>query len=287
MIRKIKKAILPVAGLGTRTLPTSKSVPKELFPILNKPVIQYLVEEVVSAGIEEIIMVISPEKEILKKYFSRDQELEKIIEQKGKSPLLKDLNHLIKKIKFSFCYQEFPHGDGHAILCAEDFIEDEAVAVLFGDDLVLHEKSGLQQLMEIYEKVGDNVLALTEISNKDSEKYGMVGYQKNKSSILEIKQLVEKPKPENSPSNMAIIGKYIISANVIKNLKKAKSSHGGEIRLIDGLSESLKNSQEKIYGCPIKGERFDTGNFEGLLEANIGYALKSAHFKKIVNKAIK
>lgn len=269
----VKKAILPVAGLGTRTLPASKSIPKEMFPILAKPVIQYLVEEAIGAGIDEIIFVISKEKELIRNYFTRDEALEKIIEAKGRASALTDLNAIIDKIKIKFCYQNEPRGDGHAIMCAKEHINGEACAILFGDDLIQNQKGGLQQLMENFKHYQSSMVAVTKIEPKESEKYGIINISEKIDNCYRVKDMVEKPNATNAPSNLAIIGKYIITPPIIEYLSQAESSHGEEIRLIDGFIRALNSKKEEIIACELKGRRYDTGNIEGLLQANIGYAL--------------
>lgn len=281
---KITKAVLPVAGLGTRTLPASKSVPKEMFPLLNKPVIQYLVEEALEADIREIIFVISKDKEVIRHYFQGHDGLEALLSRKGKSNALGELNRLLKKLRFHFCYQNEPLGDGQAILAAQDFLNDqEACAVLFGDDLILNKVGGLKQLLKHYSHCRSSVVAVTEISPKESNKYGIaipkMNIKKNDiGSCFEVGSMVEKPLVP--PALFGIIGKYIITPTVIKNLKHARGSHDQEIRLIDGLITTLRSGEEKIFACALQGERYDTGNIIGLLKANMAYALRDEHFQE-------
>ena len=184
---QIKKAVLPVAGLGTRTLPASKAIPKEMFPIVNKPVIQYLVEEAVSAGIEEIIMVISKDKEIIKEHFAENLELEKLLEQKGRTKELEAIRKLKNLAKITYVYQNEPRGDGHAILCAEEFINDEPIAILFGDDIVDNEKSALSQLIDVYENKKTSVIAVTKVPEENISAYGVIEPIISDSNVHEVK----------------------------------------------------------------------------------------------------
>lgn len=285
---QISKAILPVAGLGTRTLPASKSIPKEMFPLLHKPVIQYLVEEALEADIKEIIFVINKDKEVIRHYFQGHDGLEALLSLKGKSNnALGELNRLLKKLRFHFCYQNEPLGDGHAILAAQPFLNDqEGCAVLFGDDLILNKVGGLKQLRKHHSRCRASVVAVTEIHPKESDKYGIVIPKTNTKkdgagSCFEVVDMVEKPL--TPPSLFGIIGKYIITPAVIKNLKQANSSHGQEIRLIDGLIATLRSGEEKVFACSLQGERYDTGNIGGLLKANLAYALHDPQLQQEIS----
>lgn len=266
MIQKVKKAVIPVAGLGTRFLPATKAIPKELLPIIDKPVIQYIVEEAIKSGIKEIIFVVSPEKKaLIKKHFSRNEFLENRLRKQGKQNLLEKLESTNNLAKFSFVIQKEPHGDGHAILCAKEKIKNEPFAVLFGDDIIDSKTPALSQLLKIYEKKHCSVICLEKIDKKDSKKYGVILPASKKGNVYEIKSLVEKPSPEKAPSNLGIIGKYIVTPACLKILEKAKKGSDGELRLINGFQELIKT--QKIFGVCVKGKRFDTGDKDGFIKA--------------------
>ena len=267
----IKKAIIPMGGLGTRFLPATKIVPKELFPILNKPVIQYLVEELIDAGVNDIVFVISKEKESIREHFSPNQKLESILEERGKDDILGGIKKIANLANFSYVEQSEPLGDGHAILCAKDEIGNEPCVVIFGDTFVDAEISMTKQMIEVYEQHESSVISVMKIPKKDTKSYGIVA-PKKEGKVFEIADLIEKPEPEKSPSNLAIIGSYIITASIFEELEKNPSGVDGEIRLIDGFN--LLKEKEKIFGCEIQGEWLDTGTVFGWLKANIHMALK-------------
>jgi len=261
---KIRKAVLPVAGLGTRFLPATKVVPKELLPIVDKPVIQYLVEEAVQSGIEEIIFVITEEKELIREHFSPQPKLEKILKERGKTEALKKILPIQKMAKFKYVYQDFPHGDGHAVLCAEKLVGNEPFLVLFGDDIVKNKVPAGKQLMSHFK--GEPIIAVQKVPMESVSSYGIINPGKKTGRLYEVKGLIEKPKPKEAPSNLGIIGKYVCPPEIFKALKKAEASRDNEIRLIDGFIELSKT--KKIWACEIEGVRFDTGNPKGLAEAN-------------------
>lgn len=272
MAFKIHKAVFPAAGFGTRFLPVTKSQPKEMLPIVDKPVIQYLVEEAVASGIKEIIIITGRGKRSIEDHFDYSFELEHTLVEKGKHSLLKEVRSISNLAKFIYVRQPMPLGDGHAILCAKEILGNEPFAVLFGDDIVDGPKPALQQLIDVYQKTGSSVVALEKVDPKETENYGIIQAAWSKGRLHEIEALIEKPKPSKAPSNLGIIGKYVVTPEIIKALEKSKPSHGGEIRLIDGLNE-LKKTQ-KIFGYQIEGNRYDTGTKLGLLTASINFALK-------------
>lgn len=271
-MKKIRKAVFPAAGFGTRFLPVTKSQPKEMLPIVDKPVIQYLVEEAVASGIEEIIIVTGRGKRAIEDHFDYSFELEHTLVEKGKSELLKEVRHIAELAKFVYIRQPMPLGDGHAVLCAKELVGNEPFAILFGDDIVDHTTPALQQLINAYNETGCSTVALQKVQSNETGQYGIIQAKNTQGRLHEIKTMVEKPKPEAAPSNLAIIGKYIVTPEIISALEKSKPSHGGEIRLIDGLMELQK--KQKIYGYEIMGKRYDTGNKLGLIEATIDFALK-------------
>ncbi len=275
-MKKIRKAVFPAAGFGTRFLPVTKSQPKEMLPIVDKPVIQYLVEEAVASGIEEIIIVTGRGKRSIEDHFDYSFELEHTLVEKGKHELLKEVQDIAKLATFVYVRQPMPLGDGHAVLCAKDIIGDEPFAIMFGDDIVDGPKPALKQLIEAYEKTESSVIALEKIDQKDTEKYGIADPETEIDTgdglLKQLKGFVEKPKPEQAPSNLGIIGKYVVTPEIINALESAAPSKDGEIRLIDGFMQ-LQQTQ-KIYGYEIQGKRYDTGHKLGLIEATIDFALK-------------
>lgn len=269
---KIRRAVFPAAGFGTRFLPATKSQPKEMLPIVDKPVIQYLVEEAVASGIEEIIIVTGRGKRAIEDHFDFSFELEHTLVEKGKHSLLKEVRQVSKLAKFVYVRQPMPLGDGHAILCAKEVVGNEPFAILFGDDIVDNKVPALKQLLDIYKKTGSSVLALEKIDKKDTESYGIIKSGKSQGRLHKVEGLVEKPKPSAAPSNLGIIGKYVVTPEIIDALEKAKPSHGGEIRLIDGFMQLMKT--QDLYGYEIEGHRYDTGDKLGLITATVDFALK-------------
>lgn len=271
---KIRKAVIPAAGLGTRFFPITKSIPKEMFPIIDKPCIQYLVEEAVASGIKEIIIITGNGKNSIKEYFTPNKALIKELKEKGKLNLIRDLEKIEKMAKITFVSQDKPLGDGHALLCAKRQIGNEPFAVMFADDIYDSQVPALKQLINQYEKLKTPIIGLVKINKKDSKKYGMIIPEKSSTRLHKIKSLVEKP--AKAPSDLAIIGKYIVTPKLFENLKKAKQKNS-ELRLIDGMIRHIKTSP--IHGYEIKGRRFDTGDKKGYLEAVVHFAKKQSLIK--------
>ncbi len=269
---KITQAILPVAGLGTRFLPWTKVVPKELLPLGKEPIIAHIVDECMAAGIEEICFVISKGKEKIPEYFYDDPALEDELKRRGKHSLLEPLKRY-SKLNFHTVYQRDQLGDGHAILQARNWVESEYVAVLFGDDLFSGSQPGIAQLVEAYGKYAENgegaIVALENVPRESTNKYGIVGVEKENAKNPRFKTLstlVEKPEPKDAPSTLGIVGRYIIPKSTFDVLPSVVSSHGGEIRLIDALIAQLKNGMP-VYGYECEGTRIDTGTPEGYSRA--------------------
>lgn len=273
-MKKIKKAVFPAAGFGTRFLPVTKAQPKEMLPIVDKPVIQYLVEEAVASGIEEIIIVTGRGKRSIEDHFDFSYELEQNLVEKGKRDLIKEVRKIAEMAKFIYVRQPRPLGDGHAILCAKEIIGNEPFAVLFGDDLVDSRVPALAQLIKVYETKKAPVIALERIDKKLSNRYGVIQPANGNGlgRLHEIKNLVEKPSPAKAPSNLAIIGKYILTPEVLEALERAKKGADGEIRLIEAFRMLL--GEIPLFGYEIEGHRYDTGDKMGFLQATIDYALK-------------
>lgn len=270
---KIRKAVFPAAGFGTRFLPVTKAQPKEMLPIVDKPVIQYLVEEAVASGIEEIIIVTGRGKRAIEDHFDYSYELEKTLVERGKRDLIKEVRKIAEMAKFVYVRQPMPLGDGHAILCAREAVGDEPFAVLFGDDLVDCKTPALAQLIKVYEEKHAPVIALERINKKDSKKYGIVEVKNGGNGrVHEIKSLVEKPDTKHAPSDLAIIGKYVLTPDIWPALEAAKCGRDGEIRLINAFQLML--GKLPLFGCEIEGKRYDTGDKLGFVQATVDFALK-------------
>lgn len=284
---KIRKAIIPVAGMGTRFLPATKAQPKEMLTVVDKPVIQYIVEEAVASGIEEIIFVTAIGKRAIEDHFDRNFELEYRLEQKKKIKELEEIKSIGKLAKFAFVRQNKPLGDGHAVLCALPFVEKhEPVAVLFGDDVIDNNTPALKQLIEVYEKYNDGVIALEEVPKKNVSRYGVIGGKKLDKNIWEIKQFKEKPTVEEAPSNLIVVGRYIITPEIMKLLATTKPCKDGELRLADAFAAYLKTGRV-LYGCKFEGTRYDCGNKLGFLKAQVELGLKHPEVGKQLKSYLK
>lgn len=273
---KIETAIIPVAGLGTRFLPATKAQPKEMLAVVDKPVIQYIVEEAVAAGIKNIIFVTSHTKRAIEDHFDRNFELEYRLEQQGKTKELKQISAIGKLAKFAFVRQTKPLGDGDAILAAVPFLHpEEPVAVLFGDDIISANVPGIAQLMETYDQFGSSVIAVERVPREFLSRYGVVGGKKVGAHTLAISKFVEKPKPSEAPSNFGVIGRYIVTPEVLSLLSKIHLSivKGKEIRLADAFIVALAKKQS-VYAQEIIGNRYDTGSKFGFIKASIEFGLK-------------
>lgn len=269
---KIRKAIIPVAGLGTRFLPATKAQPKEMLALVDKPVIQYIVEEAVNSGIEEIIFVTSGTKRAIEDHFDRNFELEYRLKEKGKEAELKEILKISDLARFVYVRQKTPLGDGHALLTARDLIGDEPCAVLFGDDVIDGDAPTIKQLIDVYNEVQAPVMAVMAVPKADLKKYG-VAKTVDGGITSRIEALVEKPDPEAAPSNLAVVGRYIITPQVFDELAQIKPSQDGEIRLIDALNAILTKGGA-VYAHKFSGTRYDCGNKTQFLLASINFGLK-------------
>ncbi|KKW46196.1 MAG: UTP--glucose-1-phosphate uridylyltransferase [Candidatus Liptonbacteria bacterium RIFCSPLOWO2_01_FULL_56_20] len=283
----ISKVIIPVAGLGTRFLPATKAQPKEMLPIIDKPVIQYLVEEAAHSGISDVIFITGRGKRAIEDHFDFSPELEAALLLDNKKDVFKEVRSISKLARFSYVRQNSPRGDGDAILCAEHLIgRDEPVGVLFGDDVVDSRVPCLLQMEDVFDKYGDVVLALDTVPRNEVKHYGVVKAVKVSKNVYEIKDIVEKPNPKEAPSNLIIVGKYIITPSVFEELRKLKrESRGGEVRMADALKNLLK--RRPIYGLQFEGTRYDCGNKMGFLRATVDFALKHPSIKKELRKYLK
>ncbi|MEN8251978.1 MAG: UTP--glucose-1-phosphate uridylyltransferase GalU [Patescibacteria group bacterium] len=283
---KIKKAILPVAGFGTRFLPATKAQPKEMLPVVDKPVIQYLVEEAVASGIEEIIFVTGRGKRAIEDHFDISFELEKTLVEKHKKDALKEVRKVSKLAKFSYVRQPEPLGDGHAILCARHLVHPgESVAVLFGDDLIDNKTPALKQLIDVHDKYCDPVIALCKVPKKDVHKFGVVDPVNQSGRTCEIRKFVEKPKTKDAPSDLVAVGKYVITPEVFKKLEESVNDKG-EIRLANAFVRMIED-EKAIYGHEVEGDRYDCGDKFGFIQATIQMGLKHPELKKELKKYIK
>ena len=264
---KIRKAVIPAAGLGTRFLPTTKSVPKELLPILDKPMIQYEVEEATAAGIEHIIIVTSKGKEALENYFLQDPDLEGLLLNGGSQDLLQKVRDVSSLAHFSFARQNLPRGLGHAVLTAKDLVGDEPFVVILPDDVIWGSEGATQQMLRVFEEHRSSVVAVEEVPLEAVKNYGMVDSRLVGGRVYEIKGLVEKPRPEEAPSNLAIVGRYIFTPDIFPCLERTAPGALGEIQLTDGMALLLE--RQAIYAYRFEGTRYDGGTPLGLLKASL------------------
>jgi len=275
----VKKAVFPVAGLGTRFLPATKAMPKEMLPVVDKPLIQYAVEEALSAGIEEIIFVTGRRKEALEDHFDRSCELEHTLMLRNKESLLLELESLVPESgTIIYTRQSEPLGLGHAIWCSRHAVGNEPFAVLLADDLVKTEQPVLAQMLAQFEAVQSSIVAIEEINPDQTEKYGILDVENTNNSLLKIKGMVEKPPPDKAPSNLAIIGRYILMPEIYAQLGRKERGAGGEIQITDAMANLLKD--QPIYGYRFEGRRFDCGSKAGFQMANLAYALDRPELKK-------
>lgn len=278
---RIRKAVFPVAGLGTRLLPATKSMPKEMLTLVDRPLIQHVVEEAKQAGIEEFIFVTSSGKTLIEDHFDRDHHLIATLEARGKKELLQlALDTEIPTGKLFTTRQHTPLGLGHAVWCARDLVGNEPFAVILPDEIVLHSTGCLSQLMRIYSERGGNVVALMDVPREQIKNYGVVAGDLAKDNTLEIKAMVEKPKPEEAPSTLSITGRYILQPEVFDHLAKNKKGAGGEIQLTDAMQDLL--AEQKFTGVCFDGKRYDCGHKLGFIEANIAFALDRGDMREDV-----
>ena len=269
---KIKKAVFPVAGLGTRFLPATKALPKEMLPVVDKPLIQYAVEEALNAGIEQIIFVTGRGKTALEDHFDKSYELEDILRSKNKDEDLKAVLSLVPETgTIVYTRQNEPLGLGHAIWCARDVVGDEPFAVLLADDLVKSEKPVLSQMIQRFCRLRASMVAVMEVPSEDTDKYGIIRGKDIEDNVIQIDGLVEKPKPSEAPSNLAIIGRYILTPEIFSILGEKKKGAGNEIQITDAMEILLK--KQPIFGYRFEGRRFDCGNKAGFQMANVAFAL--------------
>ncbi len=277
---KIRKAIIPAAGLGTRFLPATKAQPKEMLPIVDKPSIQYIIEEAVASGIEDVIIVTGKHKRAIEDHFDRAPELEAILEEQNKHELLEQVRGVSNLIDIHYIRQKQALDLSHAIYCARKFIGNEPFAILLGDDIVQQQPPLLQEMMALYDMHQTSVIAVQEVPWEDVNKYGIIAPQSqpDERTPTRIADLVEKPAREHAPSNLAIIGRYIVKPDIFQYLAQAAPGRNGEIQLTDALREL--NRVQQMIACPIRGKRYDTGDKLGYMQAQIEFALQRADLRE-------
>lgn len=278
-MKPVRRAVIPAAGLGTRFLPATKAVPKEMLPIVDKPTIQYIVEEAMASGIEDILVITSRSKEAIENHFDRSAELEQNLEEKQKDDLLKMVRE-ISDIRIHYVRQKEPKGLGHAILCAKQFIGDEPFAVLLGDDVVYNDKKpALRQLIDVYEKTGASVLGVQQVPHEKVSSYGVVAVKPTEDArTFAVTDMVEKPAVDKAPSDLAVLGRYVITPEIFEILEHTAPGKGNEIQLTDGLCTLLQS--QSVYAYNFEGRRYDVGDKQGFLEATVEYALRRPELRE-------
>ncbi|HEY8889943.1 MAG TPA: UTP--glucose-1-phosphate uridylyltransferase GalU [Clostridium sp.] len=274
---RIKKAIIPAAGLGTRFLPATKALPKEMLPIVDKPTMQYIIEEAIASGIEEILIITGRNKKSIEDHFDKSVELELELENKHKDNLLKQVRDISNMVNIHFIRQKEPKGLGHAINCARAFVGNEPFAVMLGDDIVDAKIPCLKQLMDCFEEKGTSILGVQEVPKENVDKYGIVDGIQISDKVYKVNNLVEKPGVDVAPSNIAILGRYIITPEIFDILDNTKPGKGGEIQLTDALKTLI--AQQDMYAYIFEGRRYDVGDKLGFLEATVEFALKRDELK--------
>lgn len=283
---EVKKAVFPVAGIGTRFLPATKAIPKEMLPIIDKPLIQYAVDEAIAAGVTEMIFVTSSAKVAIEQHFARDAKLEEMLIAQHKQEILHDIENILpKNVTCVFVQQQEALGLGHAVLCAKEVVGDQPFAVLLPDDLIYAKERGcLQQLIDVYQQTNFSAVAVQQIQPEDSKKYGVVDVHDELNPAAKIYGIVEKPAPQDAPSNFGVVGRYVLKSQIFNLLEQVSPGSGGEIQLTDGIAALMQN--ENVYACKFNGTRYDCGTKIGFLRATVEYALRrkdlADEFKQIL-----
>ena len=279
MRKRIKKAVFPAAGMGSRFLPVTKASPKEMMPVLDKPLIQYAVEEAVAAGITDMVFVIGRSKRAIPDHFDKAYELEAELESRGKTEMLRIVQEVIPKhVNCIYIRQNMPLGLGHAVLCAKPVIHDEPFAVLLADDLLDGEPPVTQQMVELFNRQQCSILGVQDVPRADTGSYGIVSGTTLESGLVEVSGIVEKPKPEEAPSTLAVVGRYILTPAIFSHLEKLKPGVGGEIQLTDGIASLMK--EERLLAYRFNGIRYDCGDKLGYLKAVVAHGLKHPEFRE-------
>jgi UTP--glucose-1-phosphate uridylyltransferase len=274
MRKKVTKAIFPVAGLGTRFLPATKSVPKEIMTLVDRPLVQYAIDEARAAGIKEFIFVTSRGKGALEDYFDHAPQLEQELRKKGKDALLETLKSTnMDSGAIAYIRQHKALGLGHAVWCARRLIANEPFAVMLPDDVIAAETPCLKQMVDAYEQTGGCMVAAMEVPPEKTSSYGILDVDEDMGSVVSVKSMVEKPNPSEAPSNLAVIGRYILTPSVLNNLNKMKTGAGGEIQLTDAIAQEIGKDGGGVYGLRFRGQRFDCGSKSGFLQATVSFGL--------------
>ncbi|KXZ21840.1 UTP--glucose-1-phosphate uridylyltransferase GalU [Bacillus nakamurai] len=266
MNKKVRKAVIPAAGLGTRFLPATKAQPKEMLPIVDKPAIQYIVKEAVQSGIEDILIITGRNKRSIEDHFDRSAELEFNLKEKGKTEMLEEMQQIANLANIHYIRQKEPLGLGHAVLCAEHFIGDEPFAVLLGDDIMVSDTPALLQLIDVYDQYGTEVVGVQPVEPADVSKYGIIQTPYHKQHVYQVEDLVEKPSPDEAPSHIAVMGRYVLNPSIFQVLKTIGRGAGNEIQLTDALREVCRS--RSIYARELEGSRFDIGDKLGCFMAS-------------------
>lgn len=282
---KIRKAVFPAAGFGTRFLPATKAIPKEMLPLIDKPLIQYSVEEAKKSGLEEVIIITGMGKTAIEDHFDVSFELEMLLKERNKADMLKMIEELSNFIHFSYTRQKKPMGLGHAIHCAKNLVGMEPFAVFLSDDVIDSHIPVMKQMVDVFHRYPYTILAVQRVPKKEVHHYGIIKARKIEPRVYEVLDMVEKPHPSNAPSNLAIIGRYILMPEIFKALEETKPGRGGEIQLTDGLK--VLSRKQPIYAYEFEGERFDAGDKLGFIKANVSFALKRPDINKSLKKFLK
>lgn len=279
---KISKAIIPAAGLGTRFLPATKASPKEMLPIVDKPAIQYVAEEAVSAGIKSLLIITGRGKDAIENHFDVSYELEKILQERKKNEELKVIRNIANLAKVFYVRQKEALGLGHAVLCAKEWVYNEPFAVFLGDDIIVSKTPCIKQMIDIFDELKTSILGVVEVDKSETKKFGVIKGKNISDKLIEITDIVEKPSPKDAPSNIAVIGRYIFTPTIFEMLEKTKKDRGGEIQLTDGIKKLLK--KEKVYAYRFEGKRYDIGDKLGFLMATVEFALRRKDLEKKFKK---
>lgn len=285
MKKPLRKIIFPAAGLGTRFLPATKASPKEMLTIVDKPLIQYGVEEALSAGMDEIIMITGRGKRAIEDHFDISAELEANLKSAGKSDLYKEVSRVARMAEVIYLRQKQALGLGHAVLCARHWVGEEPFGITLADELIIDEQPAMQQLREVYDQTGCSVIGLMQVERSEVSKYGIVDFCSDGDGLLRLTDMIEKPSAEDAPSDMAIVGRYIFTPRLMQLLKDVPPGRGDEIQLTDAIAALAK--EEPVYGVVLQGQRFDAGNPEGFLLANTVLGLQHGEYGDSLRKALK
>lgn len=276
--QKVRKAVFPVGGLGTRFLPATKAMPKEMLPVVDKPLIQYAVEEALAAGIEEIIFVTGRGKAAIEDFFDHSFELRQVLGERGKDAELRAIDiPVLEPGRITYTRQQHPMGLGHAVWCARELVGNEPFAILLADDLVMADEPCLKQMVSVYEETGGNVVAVVDVPHEHTNRYGILDVASDQGRLAEVRGMVEKPDPEDAPSTLSIIGRYILLPEIFDYLSEKKVGSGGEIQITDSMARMIGSAP--FHGLRFQGRRFDCGDKIGFFEANVAFALARSDLK--------